>query len=131
MRETTLIRYEHADTHTRGLLSIGGQALHTIEPPWKDNQIGESCIPTGKYECHMRKSPKYGFKYWLQDTDPRTFVLIHGGNLARHTMGCILPGMRKGKLSGQAAVLNSRRAVGLIHEYFQLEAFMLRIANDS
>ena len=130
MNEARLIRYELADTYTRGRLCIGNMVLHTMEPPWLNNQIGKSCIPAGEYEAVMRKSPKYGWKYWLQNTDPRTFVLIHGGNLARHTMGCILPGKRKGTLNGKAAVLNSKAAVRVIHDYFADQPFTLRITNE-
>ena len=127
MPDATLTRFERAAEHTLGILSFSDHQFYTMEPPWEDNEIGKSCIPTGEYVCVQRKSPKYGWTYWLEGTEPRSFILIHGGNLARHTRGCILPGFRRGILNGKIAVLNSKRAVGLIHSYFEREPFDLQV----
>ena len=130
MRAARLTRTLHEDCST-GVLEISDRlALFTIEPPWLDNAIGKSCIPPGKYLCRQRKSPRYGWKYWLQNTEPRTFILIHGGNLPKHTQGCILPGKRLGMLNGQRAVLTSKAAVSIIHDYYDREDFLLEIANE-
>ena len=127
MIETALLLRTLHDDCAAGMLHFGDHALHTIEPPWRNNEIGKSCIPAGKYRCTMRKSPRYGWKYWLLGTEPRTFILIHGGNLPKHTQGCILPGKRQGRLNGARAVLNSKAAVSMLHEHFEREDFMIEI----
>ncbi len=127
MRTATLERVERADGHTLGRFVASGLDLHTIEPPWRDNERGRSCIPPGNYHCVRRRSPRYGETYWLQDTEPRSFILIHAGNVARHTKGCILPGQRVGWLSGKRAVLVSRSAVREIEEHFDGAPFDLEI----
>ena len=127
MRTATLTRLESTDDYTLGQLIADGLAVHTLEPPWRDNARGVSCIPPGHYECERRKSPRYGETYWLLDTDPRQFILIHPGNVVRHTKGCILPGQRVGWLEGQRAVLLSRPAVREIEDYFGHQSFELEI----
>ena len=127
MKEAILTRTESAATHTLGVLEYDGGKLFTMEPPWADNRKNESCIPTGIYPCIMRKSPKYGWKYWLQGTGSRSFILIHGGNLVQHTKGCILPGLRRGTLKGQPAVLTSKAAVSQLMTFFENQPFQLEI----
>ena len=127
MRIATLERLESTADYTLGQLVADGLTVHTLEPPWRDNARGVSCIPPGRYECARRKSPRYGETYWLLDTDPRQFILIHPGNLARHTRGCILPGQRVGWLDRQRAVLLSRAAVREIEALFANEPFTLEI----
>ncbi len=127
MRTATLERLESTDAYTLGRLFADGLLLHTLEPSWRDNARGVSCIPPGRYECERRKSPRYGETYWLLDTDPRQFILIHPGNVVRHTKGCILPGQRVGWLEGQRAVLLSRTAVREIEDYFGHQSFELEI----
>lgn len=127
-RRVVLERVEKADSHTLGSMRLpGGMRLHTIEPPWRDNRVNESCIPPGRYLCRLRQSPRFGRRYWLQDTEPRTFILAHAGNTSRHTRGCILPGMRRGWLGGRRAVLNSRRAVRVLEHGMGFEPFWLEI----
>lgn len=64
---------------------------------------GKTAIPCGRYEIRMEKSPKYGrvmpFLYGLRvgragDGRKNLFndVMIHWGNKAEHSHGCILVG---------------------------------------
>jgi len=131
-----LRRVETSAEGTVGNLALpDGGALATMEPPWRDNRRGLSCLPPGDYPCVWRQSPRYGRCYWLQDTAPRTFVLIHSGNLGgdterglkTHTKGCILPGLRAGRLGGQRAVLASKAAVRRLCEALDGAEFLLRI----
>ena len=54
--------------------------LPTVELPWKDNQTGESCIPTGTYTVASRVSPKYGDCFIIaNESDDRPAILKDGG----------------------------------------------------
>lgn len=127
MRSALLERVEKTGEHTLGRLRAAGLDLWTMEPPWADNAVGSSCIPAGAYECTRRRSPRFGLTYWLNNTDPRTFILFHSGNLARHTRGCILPGQRVGWIDRKRAVLLSRTAVRALEYCFKGESFWIEI----
>lgn len=99
----------------------------TMEPPWLDNIPNKSCIPEGDYDCHWHKSPRYMWVYTLMGIKGRSHVLIHPGNIARHTKGCILPGKRMGVLHGQPAVLSSRIATRQLFNHLDREPFTLEV----
>ena len=122
-----LKRFEYHNGCTVGRLEFEDFGCYTLEPEWRNNEIAKSCIPTGEYTCVRRRSPKYGYTYWLQGTDPRTWVLIHPGNLAKHTRGCILLGMRFGWINKQRAILNSRKAIRRFETIMNKEPFRLTI----
>ena len=94
-----------------------------------------SCVPAGEYHVRIRKSPKYGLVFWLEDVEGRTYILIHAGNfggdrlkkLKTHTYGCILLGLKRGWLAGQRAVFCSRIAVHQFMEHMQDQPFRLEI----
>lgn len=73
----------------------------TLEPPWLQNAIGKSCIPSGNYTVKPRWSPKYGNHFIIEGTSPRELVLVHIGNYMASknprtkksdSTGCILVG---------------------------------------
>lgn len=64
----------------------------TLEPSWKNNAIGKSCIPLGKYNVTPRYSAKYKQHFIVEDTEPRSYILIHIGNYRSNSTGCILVG---------------------------------------
>jgi hypothetical protein len=109
-----LVRTQRTKEYTRGLLIVGGQMFHTLEPPWRDNRRNVSCIPEGRYSCHFlprSNSGKYRNIYHVRDVEGRSGILVHNGNIVRHTLGCVLIGMQKGKLNGKPAVLKSFSAL--------------------
>ena len=124
-RTALLLRDPSTDHGTLGRLLCGDGALvvHTMEPPWRDNARGLSCIPAGEYTVVAHDSPRFGRCYLVTGTAPRTHILVHSGNvggdveqgLHTHTQGCLLPGLRRGWLTvrgqRQRAVLASRTAV--------------------
>jgi Family of unknown function (DUF5675) len=75
----------------------------TLEEPFKDGLSG-SCITAGTYEVTLGPSPKFqgSSDPWertqgqciphLQGVPNRQFILIHWGNTAKNTEGCILVG---------------------------------------
>jgi len=130
-----LLREPSTDEGTYGYLIFGDEYIHTIELPARDNRPNLSCIPAGKYAVSMRHSPKYGQVYHVESVPGRTHILMHHGNFAgdkskgfrTHSAGCILLGGRKGRLSGQAAVLASRSARRKLETTMNFEPFELVI----
>lgn len=126
--ELTLKRTALRDTYTIGKLYVNGTYFcDTIEDKVRDlnkdgdlNDIGEdkipslTAIPYGKYEVTLKvKSPKFSLKSaynWCNGYLPRLInvphfegILIHAGNTADSSAGCIIVG--ENKIKGQ--VINS------------------------
>lgn len=82
-----------------------------------ENKIyGKTCIPFGRYEIELYKSPKFRrFLPKLKDVKHFEYILIHAGNTSTDTEGCILPGENKKK----GMVLNSRKYEDIIVRYCQ------------
>lgn len=118
----TLYRTWKKDTYTIGRLFINGEFFcNTIED--KDRNLyqgmsedeirekkvwGETAIPYGRYRISMhRKSPKYskkkayakceGYVPYLMNVPAFEGILIHIGNWASDSCGCILVGENKVK----------------------------------
>ena len=82
----------------------------SLENTWKNNERRISCIPTGTYPLTTKEYGRFYDKYQmpipiLDNTEPRSEILIHPGNYAKDTLGCILLGDSK----GDNAVWNSVR----------------------
>ena len=97
--ELLLERYALRDTYTIGRLFIDGVKLcDTLEDPVRDLTCeakvpGKTAIPEGRYKVIVNRSPK--FKRLLPrllDVPHFDGILIHRGNTAADTAGCILPG---------------------------------------
>lgn len=135
MNKMFLIRTISGDQGTEGFLTNGDFICKTLELPWRNNQRNISCVPTGKYECRVRKSPRFGIKYHVKNVPNRGYILIHAGNFAgdvdmgfrSDTEGCILLGQKHGYLSLQRAVFNSRDTVQSFMSYLAHEDFTLNI----
>ena len=128
--ELLLDRKYKNETYTIGNLYVDGEwfcnALEdkdrglsqtmSLEEIKKAKVYGETAIPTGRYEVRMDiVSPKYNGVKWYKDNFggrmPRlesvkgfAGILIHSGNTALDSNGCILVGMNKAK----GKVLDSR-----------------------
>lgn len=88
-----LLRVGQSSRGTFGVLRHGDVPFAlTLEPPWKNNAPGESCIPAGRYECVRVRSPKFGNTFEVTGVPGRTHVLFHKGNTIEDTEGCILIG---------------------------------------
>ena len=99
-----LVRYNYKEASILGRLGCGGERIcYTLENAWHDNQRRISCIPEGEYQVKLRKVGGYYNLYkkrWdmldgvleLQDVPNRKYILIHCGNTAGDTAGCILVG---------------------------------------
>lgn len=130
MKKAYLFRYEKRDTHTLGVFVVGGQKFYTIERPWLDNRRNISCIPTGTYWVDYlprSASGKYKKCYHVKSVPNRGGILIHNGNLVRHSKGCIIFGLKPGNLGGQRAVLSSRTALRKLRQIIGEERFTLEV----
>lgn len=122
----TLLRESFPD-HTYGVLTLAGQSWQTIERPWVNNTKGVSCVPVGTYRLEKHDSEAHPATWALVNPDlgvihypsaslpnARTACLIHPANLAMELRGCIAPGLTRGTLHGQPAVLSSKVAFAQI-----------------
>lgn len=117
-----LIRLErtaHTPWGTLGTLRLpDGAVFQTIEPRWQNNAAGVSCIPAGEYPMRMRASPivarTSGGQFtrgWEVDGVPgRDLIMIHPGNWATNSNGCVLVGRAHAVLDGRPGVTASRAA---------------------
>lgn len=78
-----------------------GWSCYTLENPWAGNERNISCIPEGMYRMKMRESPvvkrtsrgKFSLGWEICDVVNRSFIMVHPGNWAHNTDGCVLVGM--------------------------------------
>lgn len=125
-----LNREIRSNKHTLSVLTVADRIFQVIEPPWKNNERNISCIPAGTYLCKFLKqsaSGKYKNCYHLQDVENRTGILIHNGNLVKHTKGCLIIGTTRGFLSGKRAVLSSKVALNALSTVTDKKDFYLTI----
>lgn len=122
MKFLKLIRIADTEQGTFGVLKINEIPFCvTLEPKDRENQSNVSCIPIGQYEMVKYKSPKYGETWEVNNVPGRSYILFHGGNVAKHTKGCILVAQHYGKLSGDLAVLNSGQTYNAFKKILKLE----------
>jgi hypothetical protein len=62
-------------------------------------------IPQGQYHCVRCNHPIHGLCFELKDVPGHTGILIHTGNGAEDTKGCLIPGMELGLYQTKNKVL--------------------------
>lgn len=84
----------------------------TVEPAWRENERGLSCIPLGVYECVRVLSPKHGDTFEVDGVPGRDQILFHAGNTSADSQGCIILGSMLGeqRADGRRVVIGSRLA---------------------
>ena len=110
-----LIRDTFSENSVIGELFLNGERMcDTLENPWLDNQRNISCVPEGEYPVRLRlprESATRDYMHLLvKDVPDRDYILIHIGNSAKDTRGCILVGLG----SQQDFVSNSTLAMDLL-----------------
>ena len=104
-----LKRYAFHSNCTRGILTIDGIELQTLEPPRQKKK--PRCIPSGLYKIVLEYSDRFKRVLpELKDVPGFTEIKLHAGNYPSDTKGCIIPGM-KGR---EDMVERSREAMELI-----------------
>ncbi len=129
MKRISLVRLCENKGATLGVLIIDRLPFcSTLEEGWRANKKFVSCIPEGTYKVIQYKSEKFGHCWLLCDVPERAGILIHVGNTAKDTSGCILPGSRWKYLDEDPAVVNSKRTMSnLRNELRGLEEFEIEI----
>lgn len=133
-----LVRFEETTHGTFGKLKVAGVEVWIGELPWRNNQRQLSRIPAGRYTCSflpLSASGKYRQVWHVHPVEGRSGILIHRGNFCgdvnqgkrSDVLGCLLPGIRLGRLAGQQCVLASRAAMNLLRQATSSAAFELEI----
>jgi hypothetical protein len=137
----TLVRQFQIADATIGALSIDGKfQCHTLEDIQRDKKIaGKTAIPCGNYNVTLEASPRFSAKYkerGLGAKLPRLHgvpgfegVLIHIGNTAADTHGCILVG--SWARSSKNAISGSTAAYKKLHKALSDSTSAVRIAITS
>lgn len=115
MNNLRLVRLERSESSgTFGVLSYNDEIVClTLELPWRENRVGESCIPEGVYRIVRRQSwsRTHDLGHTFEVIVPkRTSIIIHPANLVSELEGCIATGYAIGPLNGKRALLNSKLA---------------------
>ena len=115
----TLKRIGRNDHATFGVLLNGTAPFAvTLEPPWKNNEPNVSCIPSGTYACRRVDSPRFGDTFEITGVPGRDYILFHGGNTSKDTLGCVLIGESFDPVNGVDGIANSRQG------FIQLKALL-------
>jgi hypothetical protein len=106
--EIDVVRYNHPEDFTDGILLINGEfQVHTLEDEGRNKKLyGETRVWSGRYPVelrteggfHQRYLKKFGSEFhkgmlWIKDVPDFEFVLIHIGNDDDDTDACLLVGM--------------------------------------
>ena len=100
--ELLLQRIAKKSDYTIGRLFVDGRYFSdTLEDRVREPGVkvpGETAIPAGRYRVIVNVSPKFGRELpRLLDVPGFEGILIHKGNSARDSAGCVLPGENKEK----------------------------------
>lgn len=101
--EMTLNRQNSADGATLGELLLDGVhecwTLEDVIRPDAEKVPGKTCIPQGRYKVTLTPSAKFKGRIMPRLANVPNFegILIHFGNTAEDTEGCILVGTTKAK----------------------------------
>ena len=97
---------------TFGVVRVNGEmTCLSLEPPWRSNQVGMSCILEGQYIARRYESDKFGYgTFQLIGVPYRIGIEFHVGNTVDDTHGCILLGSYLARFGSRKGIARSRRA---------------------
>ena len=87
-----IIKRSYLPNCTIGEVITSWQSFRSIERPWLDNKVNESCIPEGTYIVKRDKTGKHQY-YAVQNVPNRTFIEMHAAKRPSDLLGCIALGM--------------------------------------
>ena len=138
LKQAHLLELFTNDQGTVSALMCGGGLLcYMLELPERGNKPCLSRIPRGReYICKylpQSASGKYRKCWHVQNVESRSGILTHAGNYAgdiqkgfkTHSLGCLLPALKIGKLGGQLAGLQSKSALAKINQCMNQQTFIL------
>ncbi len=125
----TVDRFVSDDGATLSRILLDGRFVcFGLEDPHRDRKIpGRTRIAAGRYRValrtqggfHGRYSKRFGDMHrgmlHVLDVPEFTWILIHCGNTAEHTQGCLLVGLGCQAHEGNKKLLNSADAYRLIY----------------
>ena len=122
MIELKLKRMRYDKTQTLGVMNVFKDNLFvcsiaTLEQDWNNNQISKSCIPKGEYIVKHWNSTSHPDSFILEGTEPRTAILIHKGNYASQSAGCVLVGLTHLDIDRDGSIDVSQSATALAKLY--------------
>lgn len=129
-----MYRQQRHDCMVSGLQFDSGFQCFVLELPWRENEQGLSCIPEAVYQCALRPSRKWSptppLLYELKPVQGRTDILIHAGNSAADSLGCLIVGNAvTDDPNGATFIRNSRKTLMALHEHTQGKPFTLTISS--
>ena len=105
-----------------------GQLIYTLELPWRNNEIGKSCIKEDIYTIDRDHTGRHRwYRFRNEETAPRTFIEIHEAIFLRHLEGCIAPCLEIAGGGREPVAVGSREACELLVKWFWEDSFVLRV----
>lgn len=92
----------------------GTHICYTLEPV-------ESIIPNGIYKCIPHSGPHFSNVWEITGIKGHSAVLIHNGNVAADSRGCVLAGTSLGQIDHRQAVLGSMDALNKLRKILPKE----------
>ncbi len=120
MSYIVLERFAYTPFGTFGRLIYNDFRAFSVERPWADNKVRESCIPEGKYQVKWYNSPTFGntlavvggtVSLFPDSAYARSAILFHKANTMDDLLGCIGLGKSLGYINAKWAVTNSTLAM--------------------
>jgi len=122
-----VLRYSGNSDSTLGIFLIDGKFYcHTLEDPVRDVKIaGITAMPGGDYGLGLRHSARFDREMiYVRNVPGFTGILIHSGNTAKNTDGCLLVGITaNNNRKGKGRIFNSKIAY---NEIFDIIAPVIR-----
>ena len=109
-----------------------GQLIYTLELPWRNNEIGKSCIPEGQYIVDRDRTGKHRwYRFRNEEVAPRSDIEIHPAALLKHLLGCIAPclDIKGGPMTSEPVAVDSLKACELLLQWYGEDSFVLEIAS--
>ena len=73
----------------------------SVERGWRNNENMVSCVPVGRYDLVLEKSPRFRKMLWeLKGVPNRAECKFHSANYAKQLNGCIALGNNRADIDG-------------------------------